>query len=295
MPTLLSPRGTREGGIRANYVNGMIEREEDWHFNVLADDIDQNRSDILFNTPGLPIIGVTISNNMLCKGGDAQRDQEKALLWRVALTFTDSLDSNDAANNNAQQGGDPTLWVPVRRLLYEQKEEVMDTDPSGNPCVNTADQPFETKVTRKRFCPAWEFVQFDPISVSDIAVLAHNEAINNAAWPTGSGLLAKTWFCRVLDSVVGFYAGYRCRMTTYRVVYDFKKWTDKRLSVGYLYKNGSNRYPYVVRGQVIQGPLTSTGDRVIDEAGATISGRTLATVELDQGPAVDFTTFLRVV
>lgn len=294
MPTLLSPRGTREGGIRATYVNGMIEREEDWHFNVLADDIDQNRADILFNTPGLPVIGVTISNNMLCKGGDAQRDPDKALLWRVSLTFTDSLDQNDAANNNAQQGGDPTLWVPVRRLLYDTKEEIMDTDASGNPCVNTADQPFTTKMTRKRFLPAWEFTQFEPAAVSDVAVLANNEVMNDGIWPPNSGLEARTWFCRVLDSIVGFYAGYRCRMTIYRVTYDFKKWTDKRLSVGNLYKNGSNRFPYIVRGQLIEGPLTSTGDRVIDENGATISGRTLHTVELDPVPVVDFTSFLRI-
>lgn len=292
MPQLLSPDGTREGGIRCTYSGGMISREEDWHYNVMADSKTQNRADILFSTPGLPMIGVTIMNGMLCKGGDAQRDPDNALLWRVTLTFTTDIEQDDA--QNAQQNlGDPTLWIPTRRTMWETKEELSDTDASGNPCVNTADQPFGVKKTKRRFCPAWEFVQFDPLSVTDDMILDRNEVVNNATWPTGSGRVAKTWLCRVLDSSVGFYAGYRCRMTIYRLVYDFKKWTDKRLSVGYLYKSSSNRFPYVVRGQVIEGPLTSTGDRVIDENGATISGRTLATVELDDYPSINFATTFR--
>jgi hypothetical protein len=292
MPFLLTPDGTREGGIRGTYSKGIIDREEDWHFNVRADSKYQQRSDILFNTPGLPIIGATILNGMLCVGGDATRDPDDALLWRVSMTFTTSIEQDDA-QNGAQQG-DPTLWIPVRRTMWETKEEVSDTDASGNPCVNTADQPFETKVVRRRRCPAWEFVQWEPLSVTDSDILTRAECINSGAWPPGAGSKpAKTWMCQVMDSSVGFYAGYRCRMTIYRLVYDFKKWTDKRLSVGYLYKSSSNRFPYVVRGQVIQGPLTSTGDRVIDENGATISGRTLATVELDQVTAISF-SFLRI-
>lgn len=290
MPTLLSPDGTREGGIRATYNSGLIDREEDWHYNVLADDKNQNRSDILFNTPGLPMVGATIMNGMLCKGGDAQRDPDNALLWRVTLTFTTSVDQDDANGGSGQQQGDPTLWIPVRRTMWETKEELSDTDASGNACVNTADQPFETRVVRRRRLPVWEFAQWESLSVTDDDILARAEVMNSGIY---KGKAAKTWLCTVQDSVVGFYAGYRCRMTIYRLVYDFKKWTDKRLSVGYLYKNGGNRFPYVVRGQVIQGPLASNGDRVIDENGATISGRTIATVELDQMPAVSF-SFLRI-
>lgn len=293
MPTLKSPNGTREGGIRATYTNGIIEREEDWHYDVLADSVYQDRLDILFNTPGLPKIGVDVINGMLVKAGDAQRDRDHALLWRVSLTLTTSVDNNDAQNGGQQQG-DPTLWTPVRELKWEVKEEVVDTDASGNPLVNTADQPFETKMIRRRMCPAWEFVLWEPLSVTDEMILSRNEVTNSATWPSGSSRVAKTWLMRVLDSKVGFYAGYRCRMTTYRVTYDFKKWTDKRLSVGYLYKSGSNRFPYVVRGQVIQGPLTSGGDRVIDENGATISGRTLATVEFDLFPSVAFAPITRI-
>lgn len=292
MPTLLTPQGKREGGIRVTWNNGMLDKEEDWHYDVLADNKYQDRADILFNTPGLPMIGADIINNMLVKGGDAQRDPDHALRWNVTLTLSNSVEQNDA--NNGQQQGDPTLWVPVRRTMYVVKEEVVDTDASGNPIVNTADQPFETKMVRRRYCPAWEFTLWEPLSVTDEMILSRMEVMNNATWPSGSSRVAKTWMLQVVDSVVGFFAGYRCRMTTYRVVYDFKKWTDKRLSVGYLYKSSGNRFPYVVRGQVIQGPLTSAGDRVIDENGATISGRTLAIVELDMFPSVSFASITRI-
>ncbi len=293
MPTLLTPEGKREGGIRCTYNNGLIDREEDWHYDVLAESKFIDRADVLFNTPGLPKIGIDIINGMLVKGGDAQRDLDNALMWRVTLTFSNAIDSNDAASGGMQQG-DPTLWVPVRRTMWETKEEIADTDASGNPCVNTADMPFAIKMPRRRHLPAWEFTLWEPVSVTDEMILSRHEVTNNATWPAGSSRVAKTWFMRVMDSTVGFFAGYRCRMTIYRVTYDFKKWTDKRLSVGSLYKSSGNRFPYVVRGQVIEGPLTSTGDRVIDENGATISGRTLATVELDMVPSVSFASFTRI-
>lgn len=293
MPNLLSPNGTREGGIRCNYSGGVISREEDWHYNVMADDRNQDRSAILFSTPGLPLIGVTVLNGMLCVGGDAQRDPDNALLWRVSLTFSTDVGQDDPNNNGNQQGGDPTLWVPVRRTMWEYKEETSDTDASGNPIVNTADVPYETRMVRRRKLPVWEFTQFEPLSVTDDIIVSRQESTNNATWPTGSGRAAKTWLCTVIDSSVGFFAGFRCRVTTYRLVYDFKKWTDKRPSIGYLYKSSSNRFPYVVRGQVIQGPLTSTGDRVLDESGATIAGRTAAISEFDLYPSINF-NFIRI-
>jgi hypothetical protein len=294
MPTLLTPIGTREGGIRCNYSKGFIDREEDWHFRVDSgrnndgSPINVDRSTVLFNTPGLPIIGVTIMGGMLCIGGDATRKDELASVWDVTLTFSTNVDEDDASNG--QQQGDPTTWIPVRRTMWEVKEEVSETDASNNPCVNTADQPFSTKMVRRRRLPAWEFTQFEPLSVTDDDIIARAEVMNSGVYKTKP---AKTWLCTVQDSTVGFYMGFRCRMTVYRLVYDFKKWTEKRLSIGYLYKDGSNRFPYVVRGQVIEGPLTSAGNRVIDENGATISGRTLATVELDSVPAVSF-SFLRI-
>lgn len=294
MPTLLTTEGTRVGGIRATYSKGFVDREEDWHFlvdggrNGNGSPLNIDRSTILFNTPGLPIIGVTVLNGMLCIGGDATRKDENASIFDVNLTFSTSIDQDDASNG--QQQGDPTTWIPVRRTMWEIKEEVSETDASGNAIVNTADQPFSTKMVRRRRLPAWEFTQFEPLSVTDDDIIARAEVMNSSSY---KGKPAKTWLCTVQDSTVGFYVGYRCRMTIYRLVYDFKKWTEKRLSIGFLYKSSGDRFPYVVRGQVIEGPLTSSGDRVINESGVTISGRSIATVELDPVPAVPF-NFLRI-
>lgn len=294
--TLLTPRGTREGGVRCTYNEGVIDREEDWHFNVRSDQVDVNRNDVLYNTPGLPLIGVTISNGMLCKGGDAERDPGDAKLWRVSLTFSTSVDQNDANNNTAQQQGDPTLWVPVRRLMWETKEEISQTDANGNPILNTAGQPFEGGIVKRRYLPAWEFVQWEPLSVTDLQILERMSVVNNGTWPPTNGKPAKTWQCRVLDSVVGFYSGYRCRMTTYRVVYDVEKWTEKRPSIGTSYRIGGGSgslTDYIVKGSKIKGKLTSTGDRVTGEDGVDIAGRTLGVVEVDIHPTTSF-SFLRI-
>lgn len=297
MPTLLTPIGKREGGVRCTYSQGMIDREEDWHFlvdsgrNLDGSPLNISRADVLFNTPGLPIIGVTILDGMLCIGGDATRKDENASIWDVNLTFSTSIDQDDP--NNGQQQGDPTLWVPVRQTMWELKEEFSQTDVNNNPVLNTAGMPFSTGTVKRRYLPAWEFTQFESISVTDNDVLGRMSVVNSASWPPSNPKPAKTWLCKVLESVVGFYMGYRCRMTKYRIVHDPQKWTQKRPSVGPKYLSGGKLYPYLIRGTEVEGKLTSSGDRVTDEEGATISGRTLAIVEVDDFAAVPF-TFLRI-
>lgn len=285
MPTLLTPNGKRQGGIRANYSRGFVSREEDWHFQVRADSLLQSRTEILFSTPNLPIIGATILNGMLCVGGDATRTEEHGLVWDVAMTFTNSIDEDDQQNSN--QGGDPTVWVPVRRTMWETKEEIMTKDASGNRICNSAGIPFDTGIRRRRHLPAWEFTQWEPISVTDDDILGRNEVTNSGTWPPINGKPAKTWLCKVVDSVVGFYFGYRCRMTTYRLVYDKKKWTQKRLDVGTSYKSGSDLIPYLDKsGNVILGALNGSG-------GKQSVGTAPAELEFDEFDAVSF-SFLRI-
>ncbi len=180
---------------------------------------------------------------MLCKGADAVRDDDHALIWRVTLTFSTNVDQDDA--QNGQQQGDPTLWVPIRRLLYEVKEEVSDTDINGNVILNTANLPYDTGVLKRRYLPVWEFTQWEPLTVTDNDILDRMSVVNSASWPPSQPKPAKTWLCKVLDSVVGFYAGYRCRMTTYRLIYDSQDWTEKRPSVGWHYKTSTGKRPSI--------------------------------------------------
>lgn len=303
MPTLLTPTGTRVGGIRCQYRQGIVSREEDWHFlvdggrNNDGSPVNLDRSEILFNTPGLPLIGSTIYAGMLCIGGDANRKDENASIFDVVMTFSNDVTADDPNNGpNGAQQGDPTLWIPVRRVLWETKTEWRDVDCSTPPkkLANSAREPFEEKMQIQRHCLAWEFVQFEPLSVTDTLLLERNEVMNLNPWPTSNSKPAKTWFCRVLESDVGFYAGYRCRRTLYRVAYDEFKWTDKRLDIGTKYLSSGKPVEYMVLG--IQGkyPLNGSGARRLAEDGSVISGGgEPAELEFNPFPVRDFAPWFR--
>ena len=280
MPTLLTPTGTREGGIRASYDKGFITREEDYHFVVQADDLQQARSEILFSTAGLPVIGQTVFNGMLCKGATGDRQKDHGLRWDAVFTFSNAVDEDD---NQQQNTGDPQLWVPIRRTMFERIEEIMTKDASGTRIATSAGQPFDTGISIGRHLPLWEFTQWESIGVSDFDIIGRNETVNTSSiW----GGAAKTWLLKVVDSVVGFYFGYRCRMTTYRVIYNYKKWTQKRLDVGTVYKSGSDLLPFLDKaGNVILGALDGSG------AKQTV-GTAPAELEFDIFPTSSF-SFIR--
>ncbi len=282
MPQLLTPLGKREGGIRASYENGIITREEDWHFQVRADSLTQDRGIILFGTPGLPIIGQTVTNGMLCKAGDAVRLDDDGYRWDAVFTFTNAQDED--SNQGNQNTGDPALWIPVRRTLSERIEEVLTKDASGTRIANSAGQPFDTGITIGRYLPVWEFTQWESASVTDEVIIDRNETVNSATFKTKA---AKTLLLKVVDSVVGFYYGYRCRMTTYRLTYNYKKWTHKRLDVGTVYKFGSDLLPYLDKsGNIILGALNGSG-------GKQTVGTAPAELEFDVFPTSNF-SFLRI-
>ncbi len=284
MPTLLTPQGKREGGIRASYENGIITREEDWHFQVRADSLTQDRGIILFGTPGLPIIGQTIFNGMLCKAGDAVRLDEDGYRWNASFTFTNAQDED--SNQGNQNTGDPALWIPVRRTLYERIEEVFFKDINGKANANSAGEAFETGLPIGRKIPIWEFTQWESASITDETIIDRNETVNSAAY---KGKAAKTLLLTVVDSVLGFYYGYRCRMTTYRLAYNVKKWTLKRLDVGYNYKDGDELLPWVYKGNTILGPLDGSGGRALSGALPGVA----ATLEFDIYASSSF-SFLRI-
>jgi len=286
MPTLLSPLGTREGGIRARYSKGIVSREEDHHFFVQADSLTQLRSDIIYSTAGLPIPGQTIFNGMLCIGSDAVRTKENGLVWEVTCTMSTDVEGIDPTNPaTGPQAGDPTLWIPIRSTLYERAEEYFLKDINGINVANSVGDFFENGIIRARWLLSWDFVQFDRASVTDEEVMEWNEVVNKTEWKSKP---AKTWLCRVLDSEVGFYAGYACRKTIFRVTYNKSNWRVKRADRGYYYKDGATKKRYLDEWKNhILGPLNGTGGKATDAASAAIR-------EFDEFEDVEFKDFLRV-
>ncbi len=287
MPTLLSPEGTRDGGIRARYSKGIVNREEDHHFFVKADSLTQLRTDIIYSTAGLPIPGQTIFNGMLCIGSDAVRTKENGLVLDVTCTFSTEVEGIDPENpaTSGPLAGDPVLWIPVRQTLHERAEEYFLTDVDGSLITNSYGDFYENGIIRARWLLSWDFVQFDRISVKDEDLMEWNEVVNKTEW---KGKPAKTWLCRVLDSEVGFYAGHACRKTIFRVTYNNRTWRVRRVDMGWRFLNADGEEElFSVKTRFHMGPLDGTGHAAASPAAAAVR-------KFDQFESIEFKDFLRV-
>jgi hypothetical protein len=87
--------------------------------------------------------------------------------------------------------------------------------------------------------------------------------------------------------VIGFYYGRLRRLTQYRIIYNVRNWTDKRLDTGTVYLDAGALKAYTdADGNVIEGALNGSGAK--QAAGTAPAIRTF-----DKFPTIDFNTFLR--
>ena len=280
--------GRAVGNVRLRSTNGVPVLEETYAFTVIAAAANESYASLL-NTPGLPIVGQTVSTLGLtvCNSLNGTRNPSNAFLWEFIGEFSSEVEDRQGAQNAAGDPAsfDPETWVPVRETKSERITEVSLVDASGNAIANSAGQLFPSGITRTRRLPVWEFFQFESGSVTDETVWERSEVVNNATFKTKP---EKTLLCVVLSSVVGFYYGQPRRLTQYQVTYNRKKWTDRRLDVGQVFLETGALKPYTdSEGNVILGGLNGSGAKVA-------AGTAPAIREFDQFPAVSFADFLRV-
>lgn len=273
----------REGTSRIRSSGGMAILEETYSFIVVATIPNENRLTVL-STPGLPQVNQSLSASgyCICRSVDAQRWPDNPYYWTVTCEFSSEVEENQSGNNPAS---DPLVWVPVYETKFERLQEVVTKDKSGTSIANSAGQPFETGLTIPRFIPLWELYQFEPATLSDEQIIERNETVNSTAF---KGRAAKTLLLTVSQSSIGFYYGRRMRLTKYTIRYNSKKWTQKRLDVGTVYKSGSDLLPYTDKnGNVILGALDGSGAK-------QAVGTPPAVLEFDQYEEKRFQDFLRI-
>lgn len=250
----------REGAVNiTSRGGGEVTIDETYNFIVQADSKFDDRLTVA-SCPGLPIVGVSLSaaGLAICKSKQGTRREENPILWDFVCSFSSEVDE-DSDQNQQPPGSNPETWVPVRKMLFERREEMSFVDQAGSSIANSAGQPFDTGIVRVRFLPVWEFSQFESASITDEQMLDRNETVNSA---TFKGKAAKTLLLTIVDSTLGFYYGQRRRLTTYRLTYNSRDWRQKRLDVGTVYKSGSDYLPYVDKsGNVILGALDGSGGK----------------------------------
>ena len=278
----------RDGGASIRSKNGQPILEETYSFLVKCTDSQGNpdksvsRIEVLTNTPGLPIVGESVSayGFSVCQGLTAERREDQPHYWDATATFSSEVEERQS-NQNPQS--EPTEWVPIYETKFERLQAVATKDQSGNAIANSAGQPFDSGIAISRFIPVWNFWQFEPATVSDETIIERNEVTNNA---TFRGRAVDTLLCTVDSSVIGFYYGRRLRFTQYSLRYNSETWKQKRLDVGTVYKDGTTLKPYLDdEGNVINGPLNGSGGKVT-------GGDPPAVLEFAVFPSVGF-SFLR--
>lgn len=233
--------------------------EVTYSYRVRADSVYQPELEIL-QASGLPDVNYTPDPTgfAVCQSKNGTRRPEAALIWDVVCEFSSEIEEGQQSQGGAPEpGSDPTVWVPVYETKFERYQEVVTKDQSGNAIVNSAGQAFETGLTITRHIPIWEFFQFEPATVTDEEIIARSETVNSA---TFKGRSAKTLLCIVLSSVLGFYYGYRLRLTQYQLKYNSRDWQHKRLDVGTQYKSGTTLLDFTSSdGSIMLGSLDGSG------------------------------------
>ncbi len=260
----------RNGSCSVSSSNGIPVLNETYHLLVKADSLDRSRIEILYDTPGLPQVGITTSayGSALCKSVNATRRERNPLYWDVTCVFSSEVDegSQDPGNPSTQ---DPEIWVPVYETKFERLQEVVTADKDGDPIANSAGQPFSSGLTIGRFIPVWELFQFESAAVTDEILIARNETVNST---TFRGRAAKTLLLTIITSKIGYYYGSLRRLTQYSLKYNSKKWTHKRLDTGTVYKALNEDTfefelkPYFDKDErtIINGPLNGSGEKQAD-------------------------------
>lgn len=277
-------RGERRVGDFVLASSGGIPRiEETYVFLVEADSKNKSRFEVA-RTPGLPIVGVTVSSYGLtrCKSKSCQRMEGKATLWEVTCVFSSEVEEGQ---DSQDPDSDPAAWVPIYETKFERVQTVVNKDFADAPIVNSAGQEFPVGLTITRKLPVWEFYQFEPATVGDEEIIDRSETVN---LNTFRGRLAQTLLCSVLSSSIGFYYGTRLRFTRYSLIFDRKTWKHKRLDVGPAFLSAGKLEPYLDnQGNRIQGGLNGSGAKVTD-------GDPPAIVEFEMYDKKDFNLFIRV-
>lgn len=275
------PRCSGSWSIRAQ--NGIPVLDETYEYLVYSNDINDSHVTV-YATTGLPTVGVTPSPSGvgICRSKTGKRDTVNQFLWRITCTFSSQVDDRQGSFNVSQ---DPTEWIPVYETKYERMQEVVTVDANGDPIVNSAGQVFPGGMTVTRLIPYWEFFQFEPVTVTDEAIMDRNETVNEEEF---KGRDAGSLLLSINSSVVGYYYGTPLRLTGYTIRWNRNGWKRKYLDVGeaYLDDDGVLR-PYLVDGRLIMGMLDSDGGRRDPAYGPNVK-------EFDKYPELDF-SFLRTV
>lgn len=255
LPELLGEK--RKGEFYTFLRDGQIVYECTYYYTIRTDDKTYSRKYVLDNTQGLPRVNEDLDDDGLaiCSSVRLERREDNPKIWDATVQFQSVVEQGNAIAGTTGSF-DPTTWIPRRKTIFFQKEEVTRVDASGNAYVNSADDALTGIPPRMRTLVAWRFIQFESATVTDEQIAERNDTVNGS---TFKGRAAKTLLLNVEDSEVGTYYGRPLRLTQYLLKYDPKDWREKHLDTGWNIKTGGVKKPYMINGVHTEGALDGSG------------------------------------
>lgn len=296
--------GERRPGSCSMSVSGQnnFQFKMSYSFIVATDDKFTSREEILFLTPGMPLIGRLYGPlGAKCVNVSCERSDESANTWFCEAEF--ETGSGNEQRDPAQNPNSPipTDWIPTFKIDgFAGKEETITQDFSPNPktLANSAGQLFDPPYTRTKTLPQFTAVQFEPESTSLDDIADRHDTVNSSSFSFGAGLGtfgARELLCHVKSAELGFYYTIRCWKVEYQLVYDRETFDIKIADFGTQYVDGTTNRPYMdkLKTFVINGPLNGSGARVLDGNGnPDADNAAILTFRIKR--ETDFSSFLRV-
>ncbi len=288
--------------------NGILVREDQYDFTVIADDIYQEKAQILL-TPGLPVWGaIYIDTGLSLRSQSAARHPDDPLRWNVRCGLSTEVEdspSRDPDGTGGTGNPDPTTWRPIGSVRFETYQETIThaKDLSGNkvPVRNSARDFFTTGAERTRRIACVQFSQFEPITTTLDELMERSDSINETEY---KGKEEATLLLSIENSTIGTFNGFRCWRVDYTMRYKPDNWYWKPLDHGSFFYDAAGKRQAFFSKQWESGTYVPGGDKedvfdgLLDGTGKALPNQLTGTPQyltFILNPKLEFNDFLRIV
>ncbi len=207
--------GEGRKGTTGQRLNGTtIEEFDTYHYRVYTDTVNATREEVK-QTAGLPTIGISmLPNGAACSSKVAERSEINPRYWDVVCEFsTQSKSQQPPANNDP----DPTTWIPIWKIDYENVDFVAAADRNGTHMLNSARGRFDEGIIWTMPVSVWRFTQYFPATTTEREVAAMSNIMNNGLF---ADFPRNTLFLTVTGSEIGINInGYAVRRVDFVIKY----------------------------------------------------------------------------
>ncbi len=259
------------GSISVSRSGVQLLINEDYEFLVESDDPNATRLGIIFETPGLPVVGLRYElNGLVCSQIDAKRRDDNFYFWDVTCSFESGIEDQKLPSSPGPSSDpyNPLEWVPVFKIgKFRSKNKIMTKDKDGVVIANSARTPFSPLPEETVQLCVYEFVQFEDPTLTLTEIEDRNGCVNSVSFTDAivGTVGARECLLNVVGAELGFYGNYAAWRVAYEACRDPEKWDIEYYDIGPVYLDGgTTQKPFFDATNTIHyyGNLDTDGDKL---------------------------------